>query len=53
MNLDKRSYDFLIYRQLKNHYDELSVKDLKWMVEYLEDRLEYYYGGKSKRIEIK
>ena len=44
MKLDKRSHDFLLYRGLKNYWDtdRLSVKDLRWMVEYLEDRCEFY-----------
>ena len=44
MNLEKRTHDFLIYRELKNYWDtdRLNVKDLRWLVEYLEDRLDYY-----------
>ena len=44
MNIDKRLHDFLIYMELKNFWDtdRLQVKDLRWMVEYLEDRLDYY-----------
>ena len=44
MQLDKRSHDLLLYRGLKNYWDtdRLGVKDLRWMVEYLEDRCEYY-----------
>jgi hypothetical protein len=44
MKLDRRLHDFLIYRGLRNCFDSdrLTKSDLKWMVTYLEDRLEYY-----------
>jgi len=49
MNLDKRSHDFLMYMELKNHYDKLSIDDLKWIIEYLEDRLEFYCRKENKK----
>lgn len=44
MNLDKRSHNFLLFRELKNYIGtgKLKPEDYQWMVEYLEDRLEYY-----------
>jgi len=44
MELDKRSHDFLLYRGLKNYIgkDRLKPKDYEWMIEYLEDRCDYY-----------
>ena len=50
MNLDKRSHDFLLYQGLKNHFKmDLTISDLEWMVEYLEERLEYYCSPEGKK----
>ena len=50
MELDKRSHDFLLFMQLKNYIGtgELKPQDYEWMIEYLDDRLDYYvspYGS--------
>ena len=44
MDLDKRSHDFLLYTALRNYWDtdRLTKADLRWMITYLEDRLEFY-----------
>ncbi len=44
MDLDKRSHDFLLFMGLKNYIGtgKLKPKDYEWMIEYLEDRCDFY-----------
>ena len=48
MNLPKRTHNFLLYMELKNHWDDLQINDLKWMVEYLEERIDYYLSPEGR-----
>jgi len=44
MNLDKRSHNFLLFRELKNYIGtgKLKPEDYEWMIEYLEGRCDFY-----------
>lgn len=51
MELGKRVNDFIVYMELRNQWDRLTVKDLKWLVTYLEDRLDFYTSPEG-RLEL-
>lgn len=42
MKLDKRTHDFLMYIELKNNIGKCNREDLLWLIEYLEDRCDFY-----------
>lgn len=57
MNIDKRTRDFLVYIELRKYIDtdipelkdKLTKEDYKWMIEYLENRLEYYTSKEGQK----